>query len=159
MKILTEKQRLKVLKELAAIRHIATHLIFEDDRKVRVDYVDKVIENVAHIAFDVCGEEAATLGMTQLMYQLQELDNANGTPMGYTAKKEAGGISMSKVTVTMCDCCRKEITDKPLEPNLCLTVILNISKIQCHYCYTCGSQIIDAINKIIEKTDKEKKET
>lgn len=87
MKILTEKQRLKVLKELAAIRHIATHLIFEDDRKTRVDYVDKAIENVAHIAFDVCGEEAATLGMTQLMYQLQELDNANGTPMGYTARK------------------------------------------------------------------------
>ena len=66
---------------------------------------------------------------------------------------------MSKVTVTMCDCCRKEITDKPLEPNLCLTIILNMSKVQCHYCYTCGSQIIDAINKIIEKTDKEKKET
>ena len=93
MKILTEKQRLKVLKELAAIRHIATHLIFEDDRKTRVDYVGKAIENVAHIAFDVCGEEASTLGMTQLMYQLQELDNANGTPMGYTAKKEAEGVN------------------------------------------------------------------
>ena len=66
---------------------------------------------------------------------------------------------MSKVTVTMCDCCRKEITDKPLELSLCLTVILNMSKFQCHYCYTCGSQIIDAINKIVEKTDKEKKET
>lgn len=85
MKILTEKQRLK---ELAEIRHIATHLIFEDDRKTRADYVDKAIENVAGIAFDVCGEGAATLGMTQLMHQLQELDNANGTPMGYTAKKE-----------------------------------------------------------------------
>jgi len=94
MKILTEKQRLTVLKELAAIRHIATHLIFEDDRKTRVDYVDKAIENVAHIAFDVCGEEAATLGMTQLMYQLQELDNANGTQMGYTAKKEAEGVNV-----------------------------------------------------------------
>ena len=91
MKILTEKQRLKVLKELAAIRHIATHLIFEDDRKVRVEYVDKAIENVADIAFEVCGEEAATLDMAQLMYQLQELDNDKGTPMGYTAKKEAEG--------------------------------------------------------------------
>ena len=87
MKILTEKQRFKILKELAAIRHIATHLIFEDDRKTRVEYVDKAIENIASIAFDVCGEEAATIGMSQLMYQLQEMDNANGTPMGYTAKK------------------------------------------------------------------------
>lgn len=58
---------------------------------MRVEYVDKVIENVAHIAFDVCGEEAATLGMAQLMHQFQEFDNANGTPMGYTAKKEAEG--------------------------------------------------------------------
>ena len=87
MKILTEKHRLEVLKELAAIRHIATHLIFEDDRKTRIEYVDKAIENVASIAFDVCGKEAATIGMSQLMYQLQELDKANGTPMGYTAKK------------------------------------------------------------------------
>ena len=61
---------------------------------------------------------------------------------------------MSKVTMTMCDCCRKEITDKPLEPSLCLTVILNMSKMQCHYCYTCGGQIIDAINEITEKTRK-----
>lgn len=87
MKIMTEKHRVEVLKELAAIRHIATHLIFEDDRKVRIDYVDKIIENVASIAFTVCGEQSATVGMSQLMYQLQELDNANGTPMGYTAKK------------------------------------------------------------------------
>lgn len=87
MKILTEKQRLKVLNQLAAIRHIATHLIFEDDKETRIEYVDKAIENVADIAFDICGEEAATRGMSQLMHQLQELDNANGTPMGYTAKK------------------------------------------------------------------------
>lgn len=87
MKILTEKQRLKVLKQLAVIRHIATHLIFEDDRKTRCEYVEKAIENVADIAFDICGKEAATLGMSQLMCQLQELDNANGTQMGYTAKK------------------------------------------------------------------------
>ena len=86
MKILTEKQRLKILKQLAAIRHISTHLIFEDDRETRIEYVDKAIENVADIAFDVCGKEAATVGMSQLMYHLQELDKANGTPMGYTAK-------------------------------------------------------------------------
>ena len=49
--------------------------------------MNKLIEDVCDIAFDVCGEEAATLGMSQLMYQLQELDKENGTPMGYTAKK------------------------------------------------------------------------
>lgn len=87
MKILTEKQRLKTIKELAAIRHIATHLIFEDDRKTRIEYVDKAIENVASIAFDVCGKEAATIGMSLLMHQLQEMDNDNGTPMGFTAKE------------------------------------------------------------------------
>ena len=87
MKIMTDKQRMKALKELAAIRHCATHLIFEDDRKVRAGYVGKIIENVSDIAFDVCGEQHATVGMAQLMYQLQELDNANGTPMGYTANK------------------------------------------------------------------------
>lgn len=86
MKVLTEKQRTKVLKELACIRHIATHLIFEDDRKIRIDYVNKLIEDVCDIAFDVCGEEAATLGMSQLLYQLQELDKERGTPMGYAAK-------------------------------------------------------------------------
>ena len=85
MKILTEKQQVKVLKGLAAIRHIATHLIFEDNRKVRIEYVDKIIENVASIAFDVCGEQHATVGMSQLLYQLQELDKENGTQMGYTA--------------------------------------------------------------------------
>ena len=62
---------------------------------------------------------------------------------------------MSRVTVTMCDCCRKEITGKPFEPNLCLTVILNMSKMTCHYCYQCGSKIIQAINTIIENTEHE----
>lgn len=88
MKIMTEKQRVKVLKELAAIRHIATHLIFEDDRKVRIEYADKIIENVCSLAFDICGQNAATTGMSYLMYQLQEQDNLNGTPMGYTAKEK-----------------------------------------------------------------------
>lgn len=60
---------------------------------------------------------------------------------------------MSKVTVTMCDCCHREITGKPFEPDLCLIVVLNRTKMACHYCYECGSKIIDAINKIV-KADK-----
>ena len=90
MKLLTEKKRLEILKELSAVRHIATHLIFEDDRKVRIEYAEKIIANVASIAFDVCGEDAATRGMSYLMYQLQEQDNANGTQMGFAANKNDG---------------------------------------------------------------------
>lgn len=62
---------------------------------------------------------------------------------------------MSRVTVIMCDCCRKEITGKPFEPDLCLTVILNKAEMTCHYCYQCGSKIIQAINAIVENTKQE----
>lgn len=58
---------------------------------------------------------------------------------------------MSKVSVTVCDCCRKEITGKPFEPDLCLIVILNRTKMACHYCYDCGGRIINAINSIVEE--------
>ena len=82
MKVLTEKQRTKVLKELACIRHIATHLIFEDDKETRIDYVKKLIEDVCDIAFDVCGKSAATVGMGFLMYELQEKDKEEGRTFG-----------------------------------------------------------------------------
>lgn len=82
MKVLTEKQRTKVLKELACIRHIATHLIFEDNRETRIDYVTKLIEDVCDIAFDVCGKHAATIGMGFLMYELQEKDKEEGRTFG-----------------------------------------------------------------------------
>jgi hypothetical protein len=60
---------------------------------------------------------------------------------------------MSKVTVTMCDCCRKEITGKPFEPDLFLIVVLNNTKMTCHYCYECGAKIINAINQIVKATN------
>lgn len=82
MKVLTEKQRSKVLKELACIRNIATHLIFENNRETRIDYVNKIIEDVCNIAFDVCGERAATVEMGFLMYELQEKDREEGRAFG-----------------------------------------------------------------------------
>lgn len=59
-----------------------------------------------------------------------------------------GEVGMSKVSVITCDACRREITGKPFEPDLCLTVVLDKSKIICHYCYDCAEKIIDSINKI-----------
>lgn len=55
---------------------------------------------------------------------------------------------MSKVSIIMCDCCRKEITGKPDEPNLALIVAMPRTKIVTHYCWQCAVQIIDTINKI-----------
>lgn len=63
---------------------------------------------------------------------------------------------MSKVTMTMCDGCRREITGKLYEPDLCLLVTLNRTKMTCHYCYDCGSKIIDFINKMVKEEDEKK---
>lgn len=58
---------------------------------------------------------------------------------------------MSKITMTICDGCRREITGKPNEPELCLTVTLAIVGMTCHYCRECSVEILDMINKITEK--------
>ena len=58
---------------------------------------------------------------------------------------------MSKVTVTMCDGCRKEITNKPFEPNLALIVTMPSTKITAHYCYECATSIIDTINNLMQQ--------
>ena len=55
---------------------------------------------------------------------------------------------MSKCSVTICDACRREITGKLNEPDLCLIVVLHNPQIVCHYCYDCGAKIIDSINNI-----------
>ena len=64
---------------------------------------------------------------------------------------------MSKVIMTMCDGCGREITGKLHEPDLCLLVTLNSTKMTCHYCYDCGAKIIDYINKITAERFKKTK--
>ena len=61
--------------------------------------------------------------------------------------------SMSRVTVTLCDCCRKEITNKPDEPNLLMTVIFYKKQVG-HYCHLCAVPIIKAMNEVIKEKNK-----
>ena len=56
---------------------------------------------------------------------------------------------MSRVTVTMCDCCRKEITNKLEEPCSFMTVI--VDKRALHFCHLCGIPIVQAINEVIKE--------
>ena len=58
---------------------------------------------------------------------------------------------MSKVTVTMCDGCRKEITNNPFGPNLALVLHHPATKITAHYCYDCVTPILNAVAQIAEK--------
>ena len=64
---------------------------------------------------------------------------------------------MSKICTTICDGCRKEITGALFEPNLCLTVVFNETKLVTHYCYNCGARIVESINNIIK--DEKRKRT
>ena len=60
---------------------------------------------------------------------------------------------MSRVSVTVCDCCRKEITGKPDEPNLLMTIIVDKKQVA-HYCHLCALPIIKAMNEVIKEKNK-----
>ena len=60
---------------------------------------------------------------------------------------------MSRVSVTVCDCCRKEITGKPEEPNLLMTVIVDKKQVA-HYCHLCSLPIIEAMTEVIKEKNK-----
>lgn len=60
---------------------------------------------------------------------------------------------MSRVSVTMCDCCRKEITGKPNEPNLALVVCMPKTKITVHFCVECATPLIETMNLMMEKRE------
>lgn len=58
---------------------------------------------------------------------------------------------MSRVTMTVCDGCGKEITGKPFEPDLALIVTMPKTKMTVHYCYKCAIPLIEAMNKKTEE--------
>lgn len=58
---------------------------------------------------------------------------------------------MSKVSLTMCDGCRKEITNKPFEPNLALVVYCPSAKTTAHFCYDCAVPLFNTIRGMAEK--------
>ena len=60
---------------------------------------------------------------------------------------------MSRVTVTLCDCCCKEITNKPDEPHLLMTIIVDKKSVG-HYCHLCALPIINAMNEVIKEKNK-----
>ena len=58
---------------------------------------------------------------------------------------------MSKVSLTMCDGCRKEITNNPFEPNLTLVLHCPSMKTTAHFCYDCAVPIFDVLRDITER--------
>lgn len=61
---------------------------------------------------------------------------------------------MSRVSVTLCDGCGKEITGKPMEPDLALVVCMPKTKMTAHYCYMCSSSLFNAMNELAEERKK-----
>lgn len=58
---------------------------------------------------------------------------------------------MSKVSITLCDGCGKELTGKPFAPDLALIVTLAKAKMTEHFCYQCATPLIEMMNKMAEE--------
>ncbi len=72
MKILTKKKQKDLLNELAATRYILNKMIYEDDQKILLSYVNQAIGNICDISVKVCGMKDASISMALLMTELME---------------------------------------------------------------------------------------
>ena len=77
MKILTNKQQIKIAKLLAAIYYTAVHG-FGNSKEGNIDSMTKIVEHVADIAYLVGGEQMMDIGVPALVYQLQEYAKSKG---------------------------------------------------------------------------------
>ena len=77
MKILTNKQQIKIAKLLAAVYYTAVHG-FGNSKEGDIDSMTKIVEHVADIAYLVGGERMMNIGIPSLVYQIHEYAKSKG---------------------------------------------------------------------------------
>lgn len=71
MKIITNKKKIRIGKILAAIYFIATQSIGEENQNILTENMEKIIDDVAELAFEIGGEKFASIEVPSAVYWLQ----------------------------------------------------------------------------------------
>lgn len=61
MIFISKKRKNRIGKLIAATKHIAVQSIGESDRKIQIESMSKIIENLAKIAWEVGGDKFTTI--------------------------------------------------------------------------------------------------
>lgn len=72
MIFISKKKKIKIGKLIAATNFIATHSIGETDKKVQIESMSKIIENLASMAFEIGGTKFACVDIPATEKILQE---------------------------------------------------------------------------------------
>lgn len=72
MIFISRKKKIKIGKLIAATKHTATHSIGETDKKVQIENMSKIIENLASMAFEIGGEKFSMIDIPATEKALQE---------------------------------------------------------------------------------------
>jgi hypothetical protein len=72
MIFISNKKKVKIGKIIAATKHIATHSIGVSDTETQIENMNKIIENMCELAFEIGGERFAEIDVPSAEYLLQE---------------------------------------------------------------------------------------
>lgn len=72
MIFISRKKKIKIGKLIAATNFIATHSIGETDKKVQIENMSKIIENLASMAFEIGGVKFSMIDIPATEKALQE---------------------------------------------------------------------------------------
>lgn len=82
MILIRDKKKWKICKLISATKYIAIESIGEMDRKIQIENMTKIVENLAELAYEIGGERFATIDIPSYELHLRDQIEKGGRADG-----------------------------------------------------------------------------